>query len=250
MQRDYWYSEARAANDLLKAEKIGQIAAERTVRRLNAQKLGTMQVPVLFEAPVATSLLGHFVGAVSGSSLYRRSSFLLDQLGKPVFSSNICIDDIPDIARGLASSPFDNEGVKTLRRSIVQDGILQGYFLGTYSARKLGMKTTGNAGGNHNLILRPGKLDFKGLLTQMGRGLLVTELLGQGVNHITGDYSRGAAGFWVENGEIQYPVEEITIAGNLKDMYTHIAAVGNDVLVQGSRQCGSILIEHMTVAGQ
>jgi len=209
-----------------------------------------MQVPVLFEAPVATSLLGHFVGAVSGSSLYRRSSFLLDQLGKPVFSSNICIDDIPDIARGLASSPFDNEGVKTLRRSIVQDGILQGYFLGTYSARKLGMKTTGNAGGNHNLILRPGKLDFKGLLTQMGRGLLVTELLGQGVNHITGDYSRGAAGFWVENGEIQYPVEEITIAGNLKDMYTHIAAVGNDVLVQGSRQCGSILIEHMTVAGQ
>ena len=159
--------------------------------------------------------LGHqparpFVGAVSGSSLYRRSSFLLDQLGKPVFSSNICIDDIPDIARGLASSPFDNEGVKTLRRSIVQDGILQGYFLGTYSARKLGMKTTGNAGGNHNLILRPGKLDFKGLLTQMGRGLLVTELLGQGVNHITGDYSRGAAGFWVENGEIQYPVEEIT----------------------------------------
>lgn len=250
MQRDYWYNEARAANDLLKAEKIGQIAAERTVRRLNAQKLGTMQVPVLFEAPVATSLLGHFVGAVSGSSLYRRSSFLLDQLGKPVFSSNICIDDIPDIARGLASSPFDNEGVKTLRRSIVQDGILQGYFLGTYSARKLGMKTTGNAGGNHNLILRPGKLDFKGLLTQMGRGLLVTELLGQGVNHITGDYSRGAAGFWVENGEIQYPVEEITIAGNLKDMYTHIAAVGNDVLVQGSRQCGSILIEHMTVAGQ
>lgn len=250
MQRDYWYSEARAANDLLKAEIIGQIAAERTVRRLNAQKLGTMQVPVLFEAPVATSLLGHFVGAVSGSSLYRRSSFLLDQLGKPVFSSNICIDDIPDIARGLASSPFDNEGVKTLRRSIVQDGILQGYFLGTYSARKLGMKTTGNAGGNHNLILRPGKLDFKGLLTQMGRGLLVTELLGQGVNHITGDYSRGAAGFWVENGEIQYPVEEITIAGNLKDMYTHIAAVGNDVLVQGSRQCGSILIEHMTVAGQ
>lgn len=250
MQRDYWYSEARAQSDLLKAEKIGQIAAERAVRRLNARKLDTMQVPVLFEAAIAASLLGHFVGAVSGSSLYRKSSFLLDRMGKQVFSSNICIDDIPDLARGLASSPFDNEGVKTQRRSIVQNGILQGYFLGTYSARKLGMKTTGNAGGNHNLILRPGELDFKGLLTEMGRGLLVTELLGQGVNHITGDYSRGAAGFWVENGEIQYPVEEITIAGNLKDMYTHILAVGNDVLVQGSRQCGSILIENMMVAGQ
>lgn len=250
MQRDYWYSEARAQSDLLKAEKIGQIAAERAVRRLNARKLDTMQVPVLFEAAIAASLLGHFVGAVSGSSLYRKSSFLLDRMGKQVFSSNICIDDIPDLARGLASSPFDNEGVKTQRRSIVQNGILQGYFLGTYSARKLGMKTTGNAGGNHNLILRPGELDFKGLLTKMGRGLLVTELLGQGVNHITGDYSRGAAGFWVENGEIQYPVEEITIAGNLKDMYTHILAVGNDVLVQGSRQCGSILIENMMVAGQ
>ncbi len=250
MQRDYWYSEARAASDLMAAEKVGQIAAERAVRRLNARKLDTMQVPVLFEAPIAASLLGHFVGAVSGGSLYRKSSFLLDYLGKPVFSSNICIDDIPDIPRGLASSAFDGEGVKTQHRTIVQDGVLQSYFLGTYSARKLGMKTTGNAGGNHNLILRPGELDFNGLLKKMGRGLLVTELLGQGVNHITGDYSRGAAGFWVENGEIQYPVEEITIAGNLKDMYTHIAAVCNDVLVQGSRQCGSILVENMMVAGQ
>lgn len=250
MQRDYWYSEARASSDLLTAEKVGQIATGRAVRRLNARKLDTMQVPVLFEAPIAASLLGHFVGAVSGGSLYRKSSFLLDHLGKQVFSSNICIDDIPDIPRGLASSAFDGEGVKTQHRTIVQDGILQSYFLGTYSARKLGMKTTGNAGGNHNLILRPGELDFSGLLKKMGRGLLVTELLGQGVNHITGDYSRGAAGFWVENGEIQYPVEEITIAGNLKDMYTHIAAVGNDVLVQGSRQCGSILVENMMVAGQ
>ena len=250
MQRDYWYTEAREASDMLKVEEVGRIAAERTVRRLHSRKLGTMQVPVLYEAPVAASLLGHFVGAVSGSSLYRKSSFLLNQLGKPVFPENIHIDDIPDIPRGLASSAFDDEGVATRRRAIVENGVLQGYFLGSYSARKLGMKTTGNSGGNHNSILRPGKLDFNGLLKKMGRGLLVTELLGQGVNHVTGDYSRGAAGFWVEHGEIQYPVEEITIAGNLKDMYRHIAAVGNDMLVQGSRQCGSILIENMMVAGQ
>ena len=250
MQRDYWYSEARNAKEILKVEEIGRIAAERALRRLKARKLGTMQVPVLYEAPVAASLLGHFVGAVSGSSLYRKSSFLLDQLGKQVFSKNIHIDAVPDIPRGLASGAFDDEGVKTQRRAIVEKGVLHGYFLGSYSARKLGMKTTGNAGGNHNLIVQPGKLDFDGLLKKMGRGLVVTELLGQGVNHVTGDYSRGAAGFWVENGEIQYPVEEITIAGNLKDMYRHIAAVGNDVLVQGSRQCGSILVENMTVAGQ
>ena len=250
MQRDYWYSEARDPADMLDAEKVGRITAERTVRRLNARKLATMQVPVLFEAPIAASLIGHFVGAVSGSSLYRKSSFLLDQLGQPVFSSNIRIDDVPDIRKGLASGAFDGEGVKTQRRTIVENGVLQGYFLGTYSARKLGMHTTGNAGGTHNLIVQPGELDFEGLLKKMNRGLLVTELLGSGVNAVTGDYSRGAAGFWVEHGEIQYPVEEITIAGNLKDMYKHIAAVGNDVLVQGSRQCGSILIENMMVAGQ
>lgn len=250
MQRDYWYSEARDPADMLAADKIGRIAAERTVRRMNGRKLATMQVPVLFEAPIAASLIGHFVGAVSGGSLYRKSSFLLDQLGKPVFSSNIHIDDIPDIPKGLASSAFDDEGVKTQRRAIVEGGVLQGYFLGTYSACKLGMRSTGNAGGNHNLIVQPGELDLSGLLKLMGRGLLVTELLGHGVNSVTGDYSRGAAGFWVENGEIQYPVEEITIAGNLKDMYQHIVAVGNDVLVHGSRQCGSILIENMMVAGQ
>ena len=250
MQRDYWYSEARNAREILKVEEIGRIAAERAVRRLNSRKLGTMQVPVLYEAPVAASLIGHFVGAVSGGSLYRKSSFLLDQLDKRIFSKNIHIEDIPDIPRGLASGAFDDEGVKTQHRIIVEKGVLQGYFLGSYSARKLGMKSTGNSGGNHNLIVRPGKLDFDGLLKKMGRGLVVTELLGQGVNFVTGDYSRGAAGFWVEHGEIQYPVEEITIAGNLKDMYRHIAAVGNDVLVQGSRQCGSILIENMTVAGQ
>ena len=250
MQRDYWYGEARDPADLLAAEKVGRIAAERTVRRLNARKLATMQVPVLFEAPIAASLLGHFVNAVSGGSLYRKSSFLLDQLGQPVFSSNIRIDDVPDIKKGLASGAFDGEGVKTQRRTIVDHGVLQGYFLGSYSARKLGMRTTGNAGGTHNLIVQPGELDFEGLLKKMNRGLLVTELLGSGVNAVTGDYSRGAAGFWVEHGEIQYPVEEFTIAGNLKDMYKHIAAVGNDVLVQGSRQCGSILIENMMVAGQ
>ena len=250
MQRDYWYSEARNAREILKVEEIGRIAAERALRRLKARKLGTMQVPVLYEAPVATSLIGHFVGAVSGGSLYRKSSFLLDHLGKQVFSKNIQISDVPDIPRGLATGAFDDEGVKTQRRAIVEKGVLQGYFLGSYSARKLGMKTTGNAGGNHNLIVKPGKLDFDGLLKKMGRGLVVTELLGQGVNHVTGDYSRGAAGFWVENGEIQYPVEEFTIAGNLKDMFHHIAAVGNDVLVQGSRQCGSILIVNMMVAGQ
>ncbi|HUX91435.1 MAG TPA: metalloprotease PmbA [Gallionellaceae bacterium] len=250
MQRDYWYSEARDPADLLDAEKIGRITAERTVRRLNARKISTMQVPVLFEAPIAASLLGHFVGAVSGSSLYRKSSFLLDQLGQPVFSSNIRIDDVPDIRKGLASGTFDGEGVKTQRRTIVDNGVLQGYFLGSYSARKLGMRTTGNAGGTHNLIIKPGELDLQGLLKKMDRGLLLTELLGSGVNAVTGDYSRGAAGFWVEHGEIQYPVEEFTIAGNLKEMYKHIVAVGNDVLVQGSRQCGSILIENMMVAGQ
>ncbi|MEJ1959045.1 MAG: metalloprotease PmbA [Nitrosomonadales bacterium] len=250
MQRDYWYSEARNAKEIVRVEEIGRIAAERALRRLKSRKLGTMQVPVLYEAPVAGSLIGHFAGAVSGGSLYRKSSFLLDQLGKQVFSKNIRIDDVPDITRGLASGAFDDEGVKTQRRAIIENGMLNGYFLGSYSGRKLGMKTTGNAGGNHNLIVQPGKLDFDGLLKKMGRGLVVTELLGQGVNHVTGDYSRGAAGFWVENGEIQYPVEEITIAGNLKDMFRQIVAVGNDVLVQGSRQCGSILVENMTVAGQ
>ena len=250
MQRDYWYGSARDAREILKVEEIGRIAAERTVRRLSARKLDTMQCPVLFEAPVAGSLFGHFVGAVSGGSLYRKSSFLSDQLDKPVFSRHIRIDDVPDIRRGLASSPFDDEGVRTRRRAVVEDGVLRGYFLGSYSARKLGMQTTGNAGGTHNLIVQPGELDFNGLLRSMQRGLLVTELLGHGVNPVTGDYSRGAAGFWVEHGEIQYPVEEITIAGNLRDMYKHIVAVGNDVLVQGSRQCGSVLTENMMVAGR
>jgi len=253
MERDYWYNVARDAGDLQDAEEVGRIAAQRTVRRLNARQLDTMQVPVLFEAPIASGLLGHFVGAVSGGSLYRKSSFLLDQLDQPVFASHINIEDIPDIRKGLASSPFDDEGVRVQTRRIIEDGVLRGYFLGSYSARKLGLRTTGNAGGSHNLILKAsggGELDFAGLLRQMNRGLLVTELLGQGVNHVTGDYSRGAAGFWVEHGEIQYPVQEITIAGNLKDMYRNIVAAGNDMLVQGSRQCGSVLVDGMTVAGR
>lgn len=250
MQRDYWYATMRDAQQLESAAHVGRRAGERTVRRLNARKIKTCQVPVLFEASIAAGLLGHFVAAVSGSSLYRKSSFLLDSLGKQVFAPFIQLKELPHLSKGLASSPFDNEGVATHDRDVIKDGVLNGYFLGSYSARKLGMQTTGNAGGNHNLILQSGELDFAGLLKMMGRGLLVTELLGQGVNPVTGDYSRGAAGFWVENGEIQYPVEEITIAGNLKDMFMHIAAVGTDVEIRGSKQCGSILIESMTVAGE
>ena len=255
MERDYWYAVARDAGDLTDAQQVGRIAAERAVRRLNARQIDTMQVPVLFEAPIASGLLGSFVSAVSGGNLYRKSSFLLDRMDQQVFAPHINISDVPDIPKGLASSPFDDEGVRTQHRVIVENGVLRGYFLGSYSARKLGLRTTGNAGGNHNLILNPsggtsGNLDFSGLLKTMTRGLLVTELLGQGVNNVTGDYSRGVAGFWVENGQIQYPVQEITIAGNLKDMFRNIVAAGNDVLVQGSRQCGSILVESMTIAGR
>jgi len=248
MQRDYWYSTARASSDLETPVSIGKIAGERTVRRLNSKKIKTCQVPVLFEAPLASGLVSSLVSAVSGGNLYRKSSFLLDSLGKQVASSLLNIYEDPHLLRGLASSPFDNEGVATHSRQLVKDGILQGYVLGSYSARKLGMKTTGNAGGNHNLIVQSGSFDFAGLLTQMGTGLLVTELLGSGMNMVTGDYSRGAAGFWVENGVIVHAVEEITIAGNMADMLKSIIAIGNDVLVQGSKQVGSILIERMTIA--
>jgi len=250
MQRDYWYTSARDAADLESARSVGRMAGERTVRRLDARKLKTMQAPVLFEAPLAASLIGHFVGAVSGGSLYRKSSFLLDSLGTEVFAPFIRLQELPHLPKGLASSPFDNEGVATRSRDVIKDGVVQGYFLSSYSARKLGMTSTGNAGGSHNLILADTGQDFDALLRQMDRGLLVTELLGQGVNPVTGDYSRGAAGFWVEGGKIQYPVEEITIAGNLKDMFRNIVAVGNDVVVRGARQCGSILIGQMTVAGE
>ncbi len=252
MQRDYWYSSARCADDLDSAEYVGRIAGERTVRRLQCRRVKTAQVPVLFEAPLAAGLISSLVSAISGGSLYRKSSFLLDSLGKQVMSSAIQIEEQPHILRGLASSPFDNEGVATHARTLVQDGVLQGYMLASYSARKLGMVTTGNAGGNHNLIVRhsAGAPDLSALLAMMGTGLLVTELLGHGLNMVTGDYSRGAAGFWVENGVIAYPVEEITIAGNLAEMFKQIVAIGSDVLVQGSKQVGSILIENMTVAGE
>ena len=250
MQRDYWYSTARAATDLDSAEAVGRKAGERTVRRLGARQISTRQTPVLFEPNLASGLISHFVSAISGGNLYRKSSFLLDCLGQQVFAPVVQISELPHLPKALASSPFDHEGVATHDRELVGNGVLQGYVLSSYSARKLGMPTTGNAGGNHNLIVRSGEYDFSGLLKLMNTGLVVTELLGHGLNLVTGDYSRGAAGFWVESGEIQYPVEEITIAGNLKDMFRGIAAIGNDVLIQGSKQCGSILIDNMTVAGQ
>ena len=248
MQRDYWYSTARASEDIQIAADIGRLAGERAVRRLNSRKISTCQVPVLFEAPLASGLISTLINAISGGSLYRKSSFLLDSLGKQVASPLLNIVENPHLKKGLASSPFDNEGVATQARQLVKEGVLQGYVLGSYSARKLGMKTTGNAGGNHNLIVQSGANDFSGMLKQMGTGLLVTELLGTGVNMVTGDYSRGAAGFWVENGVIIHPVEEITIASNMADMLKMIVGIGTDVVIQGSKQVGSILIERMTVA--
>ncbi|MBM3373802.1 MAG: metalloprotease PmbA [Betaproteobacteria bacterium] len=249
MQRDDWYETARDPAELPAPETIGRKAAERAVARLKARKVATMQVPVLYESGVASSLMGHFVNAVSGGSLYRKSSFLLDSLGKPVFAPIVQMSDLPHIPKALASGAFDEEGVATQARDIVRDGVVQGYFLASYSARKLGMVTTGNAGGNHNLILRDTGEDFAALLKKMNRGLLVTELMGQGVNAVTGDYSRGAAGFWVEDGAIAYPVQEITIAGNLKDIFRNIVAIGSDVSKRSSRQCGSILVEGLTLAG-
>jgi PmbA protein len=249
MQRDYWYSTARDAKDLETAEYVGRLAGERTVRRLGGQRIKTAQVPVMFDASISAGLISHLISAISGGSLYRKSSFLLDSLGTQVMSPHITIEEQPHLLKGLSSSPFDNEGVATYPRTLVKDGILEGYVLSSYSARKLGMTTTANAGGNHNLIVSHGDLDFNGMLKTMGTGLLVTELLGHGVNMVTGDYSRGAAGFWVENGVIVHPVEEITIAGNLREMFKQIVAVGSDVLIQGSKQVGSVLIENMTVAG-
>ncbi len=249
MQRDDWYETVRDPAELPAPALIGRKAGERAIARLKARKVPTAQVPVLFESGVAASLMGHFVGAVSGGSLYRKSSFLLDSLGKQIFAPCVQMTDFPHIPKALASGAFDEEGVTTQQRDIVKDGVVQGYFLASYSARKLGMKSTGNAGGNHNLILQDTGEDFAALLKKLGTGLLVTEMMGQGVNAVTGDYSRGAAGFWVENGAIAYPVQEITIAGNLKDMYQHIVAIGNDVSRRSSRQCGSILVEGMTLAG-
>ncbi|MEO7743274.1 MAG: metalloprotease PmbA [Usitatibacter sp.] len=249
MQRDYWYTSHRDPKRLDDVEAVGRIAGERAVRRLGGRRLATMEVPILFEASIASSLLGHFVSAASGSSLYRNSSFLIGKLGTPVFSPVVEIVEEPHLTGEMASGWFDAEGVATESRTVVEGGILRGWFLSAYSARKLGLETTGNAGGNHNLVLRPGTLDLAGLARQMGRGFLVNELMGQGVNPVTGDYSRGAAGFWVERGEIQYPVEEVTIAGNLLEMYRAIEAVGADVLARGSKHTGSILVGKMTIAG-
>jgi PmbA protein len=249
MQREDWYASQRSAADLPSPEAIGRYAAERALARLGARRVKTTRVPVLFEAPLAIGLIGHFVQAASGGSLYRKSSFLLDSLGKQIFSPLISIAERPHLPRAMGSGMFDDDGVATRDREIVQDGVLNGYFLSTYSARKLGMQTTGNAGGSHNLIVRPGTRSLVDMIGSIKRGLLVTELLGHGVNYVTGDYSRGAAGYWIENGQIAWPVQEITIAGNLRDMYMGIKEVGADTLVRGSKQCGSILIDRMRIAG-
>ena len=249
MQRDDWFSASRVPGQLAEPRALGRYAGERALARLGARKIATTQAPVLFEAPVAIGLIGHFISAVSGGNLYRKTSFLVDSLGKEVFSRLVTIDERPLEHKGMASSPFDEEGVATRERSIVRDGVVEGYFLGSYAARKLGMKSTGSAGGHHNLIVKSEGPDFAGMLKEMARGLLVTELLGQGVNLVTGDYSRGAAGYWVENGVIAYPVEEITIAGNLKEMFKQILAIGSDVVLRSGRSSGSILLERMTIAG-
>lgn len=253
MQRDDWYSASRAPEELAKPEAIGIYAAERTLARLGARKLRTRHCPVLLEAPVACGLLGNFVQAASGGALYRKASFLVDGLGKPLFADHVTVTEDPFLPRALGSSPFDEEGVRGQRRDVVTGGVLNGYFLSSYSARKLGMKTTGNAGGAHNLALRSSLTqpddDFVQMLRKLDRGLLVTELIGQGVNVVTGDYSRGATGFWVEHGQIRYPVEEITVASNLRDMFRGIAAVGADQVIRGGRISGSVLIEKMTVGG-
>ena len=253
MQRDAWYSSMRDANELARPEVVGRYAAERALARLRSRKIPTVECPVLFESPLAAGLLGGFVQAVSGGALYRKSTFLANSLGKLVFPKHIDINEDPHLLKGKGSAPFDEEGVKTSARQVVEAGRVAGYFLSTYSARKLGMRTTGNAGGSHNLVLTSRKTgagdDLDAMLHKLGRGLFVTELMGQGVNYVTGDYSRGASGFWVENGEIAFPVEEITIAGNLKDMLMGIQAVGADAYNYGAKTVGSILVNRMKVAG-
>jgi PmbA protein len=251
MQRDYWYSLSRNPGALETARDIGRRAAERSLRRLGARRLSTRTVPVIFSAQTATGLLGHFVAAVRGGNLYRNASFLVDALGKKVFAEHVRIHEQPHLPSAIGSAPFDAEGVATENRDLVSDGILQGYVLSSYSARKLGMQTTANAGGVHNLTAdpSPGDADLDALLVAMGNGLYVTELMGMGINTVTGDYSRGAAGFWVESGTIRHPVEEITIAGNLRDMYLGIQAIGADQDRRGNVRTGSVLIDAMTVAG-
>ena len=253
MQRDAWYSSMRSAGELAAPEAVGRYAAERALSRLKARKIKTTQCPVLFESPLAAGLLGGYVQATSGGALYRKSSFLLDSLGKPALAAHIDVTEDPALARGKGSAPFDEEGVRTQARKVVDAGRVEGYFLSSYSARKLGMKTTGNAGGSHNLTMtsrltRPGD-DLDEMLRKLGTGMFVIELMGQGVNYVTGDYSRGASGFWVEKGRIAFPVQEITIAGNLKDMLMGIQAIGADAYNYGAKTVGSVLIDRMKVAG-
>jgi PmbA protein len=252
MQRDYWYGAARDAVDIGDVEAIGRRAGERAVARLGAQRLGTRKSAVLFTPEVARGLIGHFLGAIRGSSQYRKSTFLLNAAGERVFPEFVQMLERPHIAKALASSPFDSEGVATRDRELVRDGVLQGYVLSSYSARKLGLQTTGNAGGVHNLLLPPSEPagDASAMLRRLGNGFLVTELMGQGVNGVTGDYSRGASGYWVENGALAYPVQEVTIAGNLRQMYRNIVALGSDVDVRGGVRVGSMLLEEMTIAGE
>jgi PmbA protein len=250
MERDYWYSTVRDWRDMEAAVSVGRRAGERTVARLCARKLATTKAPVLFAPDVARGLIGHFLGAIRGGSQYRRASFLLDAAGQQVFPDWFSIAERPHLRKALASAPFDHEGVATRDRELVEGGVLLGYVLGTYSARKLGLRTTGNAGGNYNLLVHGRGRSFDEMLALTGHGLLVTELMGQGVNGVTGDYSRGASGFWIEDGRLAYPVHEITIAGNLKDIYRHIVDVGSDVDVRGGIRTGSILVEEMTVAGE
>lgn len=249
MQRDYWYSSARSANDLMDAQALGRKAGERAVARLGAQRIGTCTAPVLLPPELARGFWGHLVSAISGGALYRRASFLLDKLGESVCAPTVTLTQRPHLPRGAGSASYDSEGVATRERSLVDRGVLQGWLLGSYSARKLGLQTTGNAGGVFNLIVEPGRDDFDALLKRMHRGLLVTELLGHGVNLVTGDYSRGAAGYWVENGAIAHPVEELTIAGNLAEMFKSIVAVGADVDPLANVRTGSVLLERMTIAG-
>ncbi|GHG72903.1 metalloprotease PmbA [Alishewanella longhuensis] len=249
MQRDYSFTVARRYADLLDPKQIGREAALETVARLGARKVATQKVPVIFRADIASGLFGHLVSAISGGSIYRKSSFLLDKVGTQIMASNLTITELPHLKQALASSPFDSEGVKTRDLVVVDKGVLNTYLTTSYSARKLGMASTGHAGGIHNWLVQHGNDDLAALCKQMGKGLLVTELMGQGVNTVTGDYSRGASGFWVEHGEIQFPVAEITIAGNLADMFMNIVAIGNDVDRRGGVLTGSVLISQMQVAG-
>ena len=250
MQRDYWYSVSRVPVLLQDKISIGQMAAQRAVQRLQARHIKTQQAPVIFQADVARGLLGHLLRGISGGSLYRKASFLLDSLGQTLFPASFSIDERPHIPQALGSSPFDSEGVATQAHYLVQDGVLRNYVLDCYAARRLDMQTTGNAGGVHNLFINDSGCDLPALMRQMQRGVLVTEVMGQGVNTVTGDYSRGATGFWIENGEIQYPIEEFTLAGNLRQMFSQLVAVGNDVDNRGNICTGSWLIENMMIAGE